>query len=68
VIVADTGAIIALIDADDRRDRPLRTLFESKPDAWVLPWASLPEMDYLLALTSDGVSCRRAARLTNTLH
>jgi predicted nucleic acid-binding protein len=49
VIVADTGAIIALIDADDRHHRPLRALFESKPDAWILPWAILPEVDYLLA-------------------
>ncbi len=49
MIVADTGAIIALIDADDRHHRPLRALFESKPDAWILPWAILPEVDYLLA-------------------
>jgi len=49
VIVADTGAVIALIDADDRHHPPLRALFESKPDAWILPWAILPEVDYLLA-------------------
>jgi predicted nucleic acid-binding protein len=49
VIVADTGAVIALIDADDRHHAPLRALFESKPEAWVLPWAILPEVDYLLA-------------------
>jgi len=49
VIVADTGAIIALIDADDRHHAALRKLFESKPDAWILPWAILPEVDYLLA-------------------
>lgn len=49
MIVADTGAVIALIDADDRHHPVLRKLFESKPDAWVLPWAILPEVDYLLA-------------------
>jgi predicted nucleic acid-binding protein len=50
VIVADTGAVIALIDADDRHHGPLRALFESDPDAWVLPWAILPEIDYLLSV------------------
>jgi len=49
VIVADTGAIVALVDADDRSHRALRAHFESDPDAWVLPWAILPEVDYLLA-------------------
>jgi predicted nucleic acid-binding protein len=48
LIVADTGAIIALIDADDRHHRQLRGLFERDPDAWVLPWAILPEVDYLV--------------------
>ncbi len=50
MIVADTSAIIALIDADDRHHDPLRILFESDPDAWVLPWAILPEVDYLLSV------------------
>ena len=36
-------------DADDRYHRPLRTHYERDPDAWVLPWAILPEVDYLLA-------------------
>jgi uncharacterized protein len=48
VIVADTGAIVALVDADDRHHLPLRRLFEADPTAWVLPWAILPEVDYLL--------------------
>jgi len=48
VIVADTGAVLALIDADDRHHAALRALFEQDPDAWVLPWAVLPEIDYLL--------------------
>src|SRR5207253_11406784 len=49
VIVADTGAVVALVDADDLYHRPLRTHYERDPDAWVLPWAILPEVDYLLA-------------------
>jgi len=48
VIVADTGAMLALIDADDRHHKALRVAFESRPDEWILPWAILPEVDYLL--------------------
>jgi hypothetical protein len=48
VIVADTGAIVALVDASDRYHAPIRALFEENPGAWVLPWAILPEVDYLL--------------------
>ena len=49
MIVADTGAVIALVDADDRHHESVRQLFERDPDEWVLPWAILPEVDYLLA-------------------
>ena len=49
MIVADTGAVIALVDADDRHHESVRQLFEQNPDEWVLPWAILPEVDYLLA-------------------
>ncbi len=49
MIVADTGAVIALIDADDRHHGVLHTAFSADPDLWVLPWAILPEVDYLLA-------------------
>lgn len=49
MIIADTGAIVALVDANDRHHRALLRLFESDPDSWVLPWAILPEVDYLLA-------------------
>lgn len=48
MIVADTGAVVALIDADDRHHRVLADLLASDPGAWVLPWAVLPEVDYLL--------------------
>jgi uncharacterized protein len=49
VIVADTSAIIALIDGDDQHHAALVELYDADPDAWVLPWAILPEVDYLLA-------------------
>jgi len=48
VIVADTGAIVALIDRSDRHHRALLTLYENDPAAWVLPWVILPEVDYLI--------------------
>lgn len=48
MIVADTGAVYALVDSRDRHHRGLRKLFESDPDAWILPWAILPEVDYLI--------------------
>lgn len=53
MIVADTGAIVALLDAKDRHHTVLRNLYEQRPQAWVLPWAILPEIDYL-ALTHLG--------------
>jgi predicted nucleic acid-binding protein len=48
VIIADTGAVLALLDADEEHHRALRALFEAAPHRWVLPWAILPEVDYLL--------------------
>jgi predicted nucleic acid-binding protein len=48
VIVADTGAVVALIDKSDRHHRALTALYEEGPDRWVLPWAILPEVDYLV--------------------
>ena len=48
MIVADTGAIIALVDASDVHHEELLSLFEEAPADWVLPWAILPEVDLLL--------------------
>ena len=48
MIVADTGAVLALVDRDDRHHDAIRTVFEEDGE-WVLPWAILPEVDYLLA-------------------
>ncbi|MGH7438840.1 MAG: type II toxin-antitoxin system VapC family toxin [Polyangiaceae bacterium] len=49
MIVVDTGAIVALVDADDKHHEAVKELFEDDPGAWLVPWAVLPEVDYLLA-------------------
>lgn len=48
MIVADTGAVIALIDRSERNHHALLALYEDNPAEWLLPWAILPEVDYLL--------------------
>jgi predicted nucleic acid-binding protein len=48
VIVADTGAMVALVDAGDKHHRAVRRLYEDHHARWVLPWAILAEVDYLL--------------------
>jgi predicted nucleic acid-binding protein len=61
MIVADTGAVLSLLDADDRHHAVLRALFEQRPAAWLLPWAILPEADYL-ARTQLGARVAEAFR------
>ena len=48
MIVADTGAILALLDKSDRHHDAVREIYEERPAEWVLPWAILPEVDYLV--------------------
>ena len=48
MIVADTGAILALLDNGDRHHKAVRVLYEDRPHDWLLPWAILPEVDYLI--------------------
>ena len=48
MFVADTGAVVALLDREERNHRVLRALHAEAPDAWILPWAILPEVDYLV--------------------
>jgi predicted nucleic acid-binding protein len=47
VIIADTGGILALLDADDRHHEKVLEAFDAEGDRWLLPWAILPEIDYL---------------------
>ena len=48
MIVADTCAIVALLDRSDPHHALLAGLFDDG-EAWVLPWAILPEVEYLAA-------------------
>lgn len=61
MIVADTGAVIALLDGDDVHHEVLRSAFEADPGAWILPWAILPEVDHI-ATTRLGQAVARAFR------
>ena len=61
MIVADTSAVVALIDADDRHHAVLRAAFEDRPLDWVLPWAILPEVDHIVA-SRLGLGVARAFR------
>ena len=47
MIVLDTGGILALLDRNDRHHAAVRLLFERENGRWILPWAILPEVDYL---------------------
>ena len=49
MIVVDTGAMLALLDADEEHHDAIRELYEENPERWILPWAILPEVDYLVA-------------------
>lgn len=49
MIVADTGAMLALLDASEDHHPVIREIYDDNPDGWVLPWAILPEVDYLVA-------------------
>lgn len=49
MIIADTGAVLALLDADDSHHQAMLELFDRTGDRWVLPWAILPEVDYLVS-------------------
>lgn len=49
MIVADTGVMVALLDTSEQRHLIVRNLYEEHADAWVVPAAILPEVEYLLA-------------------
>jgi predicted nucleic acid-binding protein len=47
-VIADTGAIYALYDADDLHHQAMRTFVEAETRSLVIPSPVLPEVDYLL--------------------
>ena len=49
MIVVDTGAMLALLDASEDHHAAVKGLYDENPDGWILPWAILPEVDYLVA-------------------
>jgi predicted nucleic acid-binding protein len=49
MIVVDTGAMLALLDASEDHHPVVKEIYDDNPDAWILPWAILPEVDYLVA-------------------
>ena len=53
MIVADTSALVALIDKGDDAHGAMLALYQNDPDAWTLPWAILPEVAYLIGKHGD---------------
>ena len=49
MIVVDTGALLALLDASEDHHRVIKALYDEHAGGWLLPWAILPEVDYLVA-------------------
>jgi uncharacterized protein len=47
VIVADTGGILALLNRKDAHHAVISELFADGNLPWTVPWAVLPEVDYL---------------------
>lgn len=45
--------MIALIDADSAQHEALLAWYDADPDGWRLPWAILPEVDYMLRTRID---------------
>ena len=48
MIVADTSGVLGLLDRRNSRHTALVELFRSHRGEWVLPWATLPELDYMV--------------------
>lgn len=47
MIVVDTGGLLALLNSQDRHHAAARESFEESGSKWIVPWAVLPELDYL---------------------
>lgn len=46
-VVADTSAVLALMDIGDPCHAPLREILDAGAGQWVVPWAVIPELDHL---------------------
>ena len=51
MIVADTSAVLGLLDRRSGSHAALTEAFRASRDQWVLPWAILPELDYMVPRT-----------------
>ncbi len=51
MIVADTSAVLGLLDRRSGAHAVLTEAFRASRDEWVLPWAILPELDYMVPRT-----------------
>lgn len=49
MIVVDTSVLVALGDRHDTHHQDVVALYRRDRARWVIPWAILPEVDYLLA-------------------
>ena len=48
MIVADTSAVLALMDSGSPSHTPVEKVFRAHRSEYVLPWAILPELDYMV--------------------
>ena len=61
MIVADTSAVLGLLDRDSASHSTLAAVFRDHRDEWVLPWVILPELDHMIP-RAVGVAVLRAFR------
>lgn len=47
MIVVDTSGVLALLDRDDAHHDAVSEAYDATGHRWLLPWAILPEVDYL---------------------
>ncbi len=53
MIVADTSAVVALLDDTEQHHRALLTLYRQTASEWILPAVILAEVDYLLERNAE---------------
>ena len=58
MIVADTSALLALVNSEDDHHARIRELWSMDPRRWVVPWAVLPELDYLMRAQLGNAAAR----------